>query len=72
VLYLKKIVFRTSRLISIKLGTIHPWMKRITDYTNKGQGPFERGDNHKNYVGSFRNLLENHWTRKAQIYMKAF
>jgi hypothetical protein len=37
---LKKIFSRTSRPISIKLGTYHPWVKEILDY--------QRGDNHKN------------------------
>jgi hypothetical protein len=45
---LKKIFSRTSRPISIKLGTNHLWVKEILDYTNKGPGPFQRGDNHKN------------------------
>jgi hypothetical protein len=45
---LKKIFSRTSRLISIKLGRNHPWMKEILDYTNKGPGPLRRGDNNKN------------------------
>jgi hypothetical protein len=39
---------RTSRPISIKLGTNHPWLKGIQNYTNKGPGPLQRGDNHKN------------------------
>jgi hypothetical protein len=29
---------RTSMPISIKLGTNHPWVKEILDYTNKGPG----------------------------------
>jgi hypothetical protein len=45
---LKKIFSTTSRPISIKLGTNHPWVKEILNYTNKGPGPFQRGDNHKN------------------------
>jgi hypothetical protein len=46
---LKKIFFsRTSRPISIKLGTNHPWVKEILNYSNKGPGPLQRGDNHKN------------------------
>jgi hypothetical protein len=46
---LKKIFFsRTSRPISIKLGTNHPLVKGILNYLNKGSGPLQRGDNHKN------------------------
>jgi hypothetical protein len=46
---LKKNFFsRTSRPISIKLGINHPWVKGILNYSNKGPGPFQRGDNHKN------------------------
>jgi hypothetical protein len=39
---------RTSRPTSIKLGTNYPWVKGIQDYSNKGSGPLQRGDNHKN------------------------
>jgi hypothetical protein len=46
---LKKIFFsRTSWPISIKLGINHPWVKRILDFSNKGPGPFQRGDHLKN------------------------
>jgi hypothetical protein len=31
-----------------KVGTINPWVKEILEYTNKGPGPLQRGDNHKN------------------------
>jgi hypothetical protein len=45
---LKKNFFsRTSRPISIKLG-MNPWVKGILNCSNKGPGPFQRGDNHKN------------------------
>jgi hypothetical protein len=47
-LYWKKKIFRTSRPISIKLGTNDPWVKGIQNCTNKGSSPFQRGDNHKN------------------------
>jgi hypothetical protein len=54
----KKIFFsRTSRPISKKFGTNHPWVKGILNCLNKGQGPLQRGDNLKNGVGSFKNLL---------------
>jgi hypothetical protein len=46
-----KIFSRTSRPISINLGTNHPWVKEILDCTNKGPCPFQRGDNHKNENG---------------------
>jgi hypothetical protein len=45
---LKKIFSRTSKLISIKLGINHPWVKGILNCSNKGPGPLQRGDNHKN------------------------
>jgi hypothetical protein len=39
----------------------YPRVKGILDSSNKGQGPFQRGDNYKNGVGSFKNhLLQNH------------
>jgi hypothetical protein len=45
----KKIFFsRTSKPISIKLGTNHPYVKGIQNCTNQGPRPFQRGDNHKN------------------------
>jgi hypothetical protein len=73
----QKVFFsRTSRPISIKLGTNHPWVKGILNCTNEGPGPFQRGDNHKNARKSGRSLkkflLENHWARIAHIYVKAF
>jgi hypothetical protein len=34
--------------ILIKLGTNHPLVKGILECTNKGPGPLQRGDNHKN------------------------
>jgi hypothetical protein len=33
---------------SIKLNTNYPWVKGIQFCSNKGPGPFQRGDNHKN------------------------
>jgi hypothetical protein len=33
---------------SIKLGTNYPWMKRIQICLNKGPGPLQPGDNHRN------------------------
>jgi hypothetical protein len=70
-----KIFSGTSRPISIKLGTNHPWVKWILNCSNKGPGPLKTGDNHKNAkngVGSFQNLLQNHWARIGHIYMKTF
>jgi hypothetical protein len=44
-----KIFFsKTIRPISIKLGINHPWIKRILNCSNKGPGPLQRGDNHRN------------------------
>jgi hypothetical protein len=46
---LKKIFFsRTSKPISIKLGTNDPSIMEILNCSNKGSGPIHRGDNHKN------------------------
>jgi hypothetical protein len=46
---LKTIFFsRTSRPISIKFDTNHPWVKRIKDCSKEGPGSFPRGDNHRN------------------------
>jgi hypothetical protein len=39
-------------------------VKEIPFCSNKGPGPLQRGDNHKNVkmrVGSFKYLLQNHW-----------
>jgi hypothetical protein len=55
---------------------MHSWVKGIQVFVfflNKGLGSLQRGDSHKNAktrVESFKNVLVNHWTRKAQIYMK--
>jgi hypothetical protein len=38
----------TSRPNLIKLKTNYPWMKGIQVCSNKGPGPLQRGDNHKN------------------------
>jgi hypothetical protein len=46
--YIEKIFSRTSRPISIKLGTNHPYVTGILNCSNKGPGPLQRGDNHKN------------------------
>jgi hypothetical protein len=43
-----KIFSRTSTLNSIKLGTNYPWVKGIQLCSNKGPGPLQRVDNHKN------------------------
>jgi hypothetical protein len=48
VFILKTIFFsRSSRPISIKLGTNHPQVKGIQNCTNQGPGPFQWGDNKK-------------------------
>jgi hypothetical protein len=44
----------------------------IQIYSNEGSCPLQRGDKHKNRVGSFKYfLLMNHNTITAQIYMNA-
>jgi hypothetical protein len=48
-------------------------MKGIPVCSIKGPGPLQRGDNRKNGVGSFENLiLKNYEARKAEFYIKAF
>jgi hypothetical protein len=48
-------------------------VKGMQVYSIKGPGPLQRGDNPKNGVGSFKNLiLKNYEARKAEFYMKAF
>jgi hypothetical protein len=55
----KKIFSITSRPISIKLGTNHPWVKEILDYTNKGPGP--QSQKFKNLARLLKKIfLENH------------
>jgi hypothetical protein len=44
-------------------------VKGIQVSSNKVPGPFQRGDNHKNVVGSFENLLiQNHWANFNQTW----
>jgi hypothetical protein len=41
-------------------------MKGIQVYSNRGPGTIQRGDNRKNGVGSFKNLiLKNYEARKS-------
>jgi hypothetical protein len=58
------------------LGTNHPWVKEILNFSNKGPGPLQRGDNDKNaniWRGHWNFFpLENHLAIIAQIYIKAF
>ena len=43
-----KIFFsNTTGLISTKLGTKHPWAKRILVFSNEGPHPFPRGDDYE-------------------------
>ena len=42
-----KIFSRTAGPISIKLCTMHPWLKGIQVYSNEGLGPFPRVDNYE-------------------------
>ena len=46
--FLKIFFSRTNGPNSIKLGTKYPWVKGIQVCSNKGPGPLQRGDNHKN------------------------
>jgi hypothetical protein len=73
IVYIEKKVFsRTSKPIPIKLGTNHPLVMRIKNCTNRGPGPLKKGDNQQNAeigMGSFKDLLNNHRVRRAQIYM---
>jgi hypothetical protein len=73
--YLKHFLSRTTGTISIKLGTNYPWIKGIKVCSNKGPNPFQREDNQKNIknaVGSFKNLLKNHWINFKLTYHKLF
>jgi hypothetical protein len=56
VFILKKIFSRTSKPISIKLGTYHPWVKGILICLNEGPGPLQRGHDHKNSKMGRRHL----------------
>jgi hypothetical protein len=49
-MYILKKIFssRTRRPISIKLGINYLWVLGILNCLNKGPGPLQRGDNHKN------------------------
>jgi hypothetical protein len=48
-------------------------MKGIQVCTNKGPGTIQRGDDHKNVVGSFKNLiLKNYEARKSRILHEKF
>jgi hypothetical protein len=44
----KDIFSRNSKPISIKLGSNHPWAKRMLNYSNKGPSPLQREDKYKN------------------------
>jgi hypothetical protein len=62
----KKIFSRTSRSNSIKLKANYPCMKGIKVRSNKGPGTIQRGDNRKNGVGLFKNLIiKNYEARKS-------
>jgi hypothetical protein len=71
--YFFKIFFSRTRWPNlIKLGTHYPWVKGIQVYSNRGPGPLLRGDNHKNGMGSFKNLLlQNHWANFNQTWHKS-
>jgi hypothetical protein len=47
-------------------------VKGIQVCSNKGPGPLQRGDNHKNGLGSFKNLfLQNHLANFNQTWHKS-
>jgi hypothetical protein len=73
---LKKIFSRTSRPISMKLGTNHPWVKRIKNCWKERPGSFPGKVNHRNANEGWDHLkiffLKNHSARRAHIYRKAF
>jgi hypothetical protein len=74
VFILKKIVFsRTSKPISIKLGTNYPWVKGILNCSIRSRSSSKGRllQKCKNGVGSFKNLLNHHRARIGHIYMKA-
>jgi hypothetical protein len=47
--FILKKIFRTSRQISIKLGTNNPWVKAILNCSNKGPVPLQMGDSQKKW-----------------------
>jgi hypothetical protein len=72
--FLKIFFSRTSGPNSIKHGTNFPWMKGVRLCSNKGTDPLQRGDNHKKYkngMGSFKNLLQNHWANFNETWHKS-
>jgi hypothetical protein len=61
---------------SIKLDTNYPLVKRIQVYSNKGPGPLQRGNNHRNVRKGWGHLkillLKTMKREKLNFYMKAF
>jgi hypothetical protein len=56
----KSLLQKQQSPISINLGTNHPWVKGILNYSNQGPGPIQRGDNHKTAKmgwGHFKNVF---------------
>jgi hypothetical protein len=52
----------------VKLDTNHPYVKGIQNSSIKGTGLVQRGDNYKNWVGSFKYLLrKTHKARKEHF-----
>jgi hypothetical protein len=72
-LYLKKKCrSRTSWSILIKLGTNHPWIKDILDYTNKRPGLLQSGDNHKNAKKKWRGNWKSFSLRTTETELLIF
>jgi hypothetical protein len=74
--YLKIFFSRISRPKSIKLGTNYHLVKRIQVCSNKGPGPLQGGDNHRNVRKGLGHLeilfLRTKKPEKLHFYMKAF
>jgi hypothetical protein len=45
--YIFDFFFRTTEPILTKLGSNHPWGEGILNFSNEGDCPSPRGDNHK-------------------------
>jgi hypothetical protein len=64
--FFKKIFSRTSRPNSIKLNTNYTLVKGIQVYSNKGPGPLQRGDNHKNVKMGWGYLKKKYFSRTTR------
>jgi hypothetical protein len=46
--YIEKNLLQNQQVNFNQTCTNHPWVKGILNCSNKGPGPLQRGDNHKN------------------------